>query len=57
MNETFTGGIGSYLLFCLILTFLREIRKEYRYYNKLNELENVTLSEYLIKFFEFYGVN
>ena len=27
MNETFSGGIGSYLLFCMVLCFVREIRK------------------------------
>ena len=29
LNETYTGGIGSFLLFCMILTFLREIRRDY----------------------------
>jgi len=29
LNDTYSGGIGSYLLFCMILTYLREIRKDY----------------------------
>lgn len=28
LNETYKGGIGSFLLFCMILTFLREYRKD-----------------------------
>lgn len=29
LNDTYNGGIGSYLLFCMILTYLREVRKDY----------------------------
>ena len=27
LSETYTGGIGSFLLFCMILAFLRELRR------------------------------
>jgi len=57
LNETYTGGVGSFLLFCLILTYLREFRRKYIDDNKVEALKNVLLSEYLLKFFEFYGLN
>lgn len=56
LHETYTGGIGSFLLFCMVLAFLREIRKDYNNNNRLNELQNMMLSEYLLKFLEFYGL-
>jgi non-canonical poly(A) RNA polymerase PAPD5/7 len=57
LNETYTGGIGSFLLFCLVLTFLREFRRKYLETDKADLLKTVLLSEYLMKFFEFYGIN
>lgn len=56
LHETYQGGIGSFLLFCMILTFLRAFRKNLAAEKRLNELENVTLGEYLLKFFEFYAI-
>ena len=56
LHETYTGGIGSFLLFCMVLAFLREVRKDYFKSNRLNELQNMMLSEYLLKFLEFYGI-
>lgn len=47
LSETYTGGIGSFLLFSMILCFLRESRK-----SKVNYL----LSDYLLMFMEFYGL-
>ncbi|EGR32991.1 hypothetical protein IMG5_064460 [Ichthyophthirius multifiliis] len=55
LNETYTGGIGSFLLFCMILAFLRELRKEYKDNNKVSEIKNITLGEYLLKMFKFYS--
>jgi len=57
LNETYTGGLGSFLLFCLVLTFLREFRRKYLTTDKADLLKTVLLSEYLMKFFEFYGLN
>lgn len=48
LSETYTGGIGSFLLFCMILAFLRECRK-------INK--NYTLGEYILHFLAFYGVD
>ena len=57
LNETYTGGIGSFLLFCLVLTFVREFRRKYLNEGKADLLKRVLLSEYLLKFLEFYGIN
>ena len=47
MSETYTGGIGSFLLFCMILHFLRYVHKKEYYY---------TMGEYVMKFMEFYAI-
>lgn len=39
----------------MILAFLREYRKDAKINNKIDNLKNVTLGEYLLKFLEFYG--
>lgn len=57
MNETYTGGVGSFLLFCLILAFLREFKRTMLERRGIEELKTVLLSEYLVKFLEFYGLN
>ena len=48
LGETYTGGIGSFLLFCMILFYLYEVHRDKKYY---------TLSEHVIKFMQFYGEN
>ena len=55
LNETYTGGVGSFLLFCMILTFLREVRREYTGKNNEDEASKVLVSELLLKFFDFYA--
>lgn len=56
MNNTFTGGIGSFLLFCIILAFLRQYKKDVYYKDRdPKALENLSLSEYLLKFLNFYA--
>ena len=55
LNETYTGGIGSFLLFCLILTYLREIRREYIHLGCEEDIYKMLLSEHLLKFFDFYA--
>jgi non-canonical poly(A) RNA polymerase PAPD5/7 len=44
LSETFTGGVGSFLLFSMLLCYLRETGKR-----------QWLLSDYLLGFFEFYG--
>jgi non-canonical poly(A) RNA polymerase PAPD5/7 len=56
MNNSFTGGVGSFLLFCMILTFLREFKKRKVYEQGLHSLEYISLAEYVLKFMQFYGV-
>jgi len=55
LNETYSGGIGSFLLFSLVLTFLRELRREYILDDMEEEISKLLLSELLIKFFEYYA--
>jgi len=55
LNETYSGGIGSFLLFSLVLTYLREIRREYIKNDMEDEIAKLLLSEHLLKFFEFYA--
>ena len=47
---------GSFLLFCMILAFLREQRRDLESEGKLNQLHSISIGESLIKFFEYYGV-
>lgn len=48
--------MGSFLLFCMILAYLRELRRQFIEKEKYRELQNLMLSEFLLKMFEFYGV-
>lgn len=56
LNNTFTGGLGSFLLFCMILAFLRQFKKNL-YYKKRNmdHVDNATLSDYVLGFLNFYA--
>lgn len=56
LNNTYMGGIGSFLLFCLILAFVREYKRIVISSRNSEELKSVLLSEYLLKFLEFYGI-
>lgn len=55
MNNTFQGGIGSYLLFLLTLAFLRAYKKEQARDRRKRQPSEVTLSEYLVEFLNFWG--
>jgi len=55
LNETFQGGIGSFLLFCLVLAFLREVRNTYKEHEREEEVDKILLSEFILKFFDFFG--
>ena len=46
LSETYGGGIGSFLLFSMILTYLQTMHRKQKQYN---------LAEYLIGFLKFYG--
>ena len=56
LNNTYMGGVGSFLLFCLVLAFLRHYKRELIEQRGAEELKSVVLSEYLLKLLEFYGV-
>ena len=53
MNEVFTGGIGSYSVICLVISFL-QLHPKLRRSELIPELNLGTL---LIEFFELYGRN
>lgn len=57
LHETYHGGVGSFLLFCLVLTFVRELKKDFISINKREEMKDLLLSDILLMLFEFYGVN
>ena len=50
LNETYTGGVGSFLLLLMVFAYLQYEYKERDYY-----ISNLTLSEALLGFLEFYG--
>ena len=56
LNETYYGGIGSYLLFCMILSYLREIRKTHFKNDTISRLGRISIGEHLLGFLEFYSV-
>lgn len=56
LNNTYIGGVGSFLLFCIILAFLRKYKRDMIETKGAEELKSVLLSEYLLKMLEFYGV-
>ena len=48
LADTYTGGIGSFLLSCMILVYLKQTIEKQNYY---------TLAEHLIEFMKFYALN
>jgi non-canonical poly(A) RNA polymerase PAPD5/7 len=55
LHETYSGGIGSFLLFCMVISFLREFRKDFVKKGERANLNEVLLSEYLLNMMDFYG--
>jgi len=49
LNESYTGGISSFLLFNLLLAYVQYLSKE----NQLGE--KINLGTILVGFFQFYG--
>jgi len=56
LNDTYGGGIGSYLLFCMMLTYLRELRKDYFKADKIIQLSKMSIGEHLVCLLEFYAI-
>lgn len=54
-NNTFKGGIGSFLLQNMVHAFLKCFYKQFLQKNDESQLSQVTLSHYLIKFLKFYA--
>ena len=55
LNETYSGGIGSFLLFCMVLAYIRHKRQEMVKNNSIQSYNEVMLCDYLIGFMKFYG--
>lgn len=55
MHDSEKGGVDSFLLFNMILAFLRDFKQQQIKKNSVESLNDVTLSEYLMKFLSFYG--
>lgn len=51
LNETFRGGVGSYLLFCLVLSFLQQ----HRLCHSEAFRDRANLGHLLFDFFQLYG--
>lgn len=52
LNDTYSGGIGSFLLFCMVISSLQQHpahRNDRKYYSRY------TLAHYLVHFFRLYG--
>lgn len=47
LGETYSGGLGSFLLFCMLLHYLRDTQRRRKYY---------TLSEHVLRFMEYYAM-
>ncbi len=55
-NSTYTGGVSSFLLFNLILTFLRDFyKKRYERQARQGMNQESPLSELMMKFLQFYA--
>lgn len=56
LNEIYTGGVSSFIIFSLLYYYLTDLKKR-RYYNKNNgkEEEILTLGDILLGFLNFYG--
>lgn len=54
-HNSFTGGIGSFLLFCMVLSFLRQFKKDQISRFGAQSLKEVSLGEYVLEFMNFYG--
>jgi non-canonical poly(A) RNA polymerase PAPD5/7 len=48
LGETYSGGMGSFLLFCMLLVYLRDMLSRGKYY---------TLSEHILRFMEYYSLS
>ena len=55
LNNTYTGGIGSFLLFCMLLAFVRHYKSGLVQRHGVQVLESLTLGDFLLNFLKFYG--
>lgn len=55
MHSSYTGGLGSFLLFCMVLHFSREYRDKIVYNFGIDAIKKITLAEILLQFLNYYG--
>lgn len=55
-NSSYTGGIGSFLLFCMLLHFIRDHKIRLLHEHGVWALQNLTLSHLLLQFLHYYGI-
>jgi non-canonical poly(A) RNA polymerase PAPD5/7 len=53
LNETYTGGVGSFLLVCMLYHYLREFHR----LTSVIEHQRYTLGDYLLGFMRYYFMN
>ena len=56
LNQIYTGGISSFIIFTLLYYYLADLRKQIEYETNKGEKEkNITMGDLLIGFFNFYA--
>ncbi len=55
MNNAFTGGVGSFLLFCMIRAFLKDFKWKRAVNSKGQSFVQTSLTDYVVGFLSFYG--
>lgn len=55
LNDTFRGGVGTFLLSMMIIAFLRDYKEQHLKKQSIESMNQITLADYLMKFLAFYG--
>lgn len=55
LNNTFKGGIGSFLLQNMVYAFLKSLYLQFLQKGQEKQLSQINLSQYLIRFLKFYA--
>lgn len=53
LNDTYSGGIGSFMLCCMVVSFLQH-KHRLAYYNHSTPIWNI--GALLLEFFQLYGI-
>lgn len=55
LNNAYTGGLGSFLLFALVLHFCREYRAQFQWKFGAEQVGEISLGQFLLHFFYYYS--